>query len=275
MGNGVAAIDGVFSWSIASLSLLTALLLQIMSNLANDYGDSIHGADNTDRVGPTRAVQSGLLASEEMKSATMLIGLLAFVSGLSLLWIAFTSLVSILSFTALGVLAIWAAYNYTAGDRPYGYAGLGDLSVYCFFGLVAVLGCYVLQTQEFSWWVLLPATTCGLLSVGVLNVNNMRDITSDHSAGKRSIPVIIGLSAAKVYHILLVVIAWICLLIYTNVKMNHLANWSYVVLMPLFLRHLYQIWKSDSPQHLDPKLKQLALSTAGLIIAFLVGFLAV
>jgi len=256
MGNGLAALQGMFDWWICILSILTALTLQVLSNFANDYGDSIHGADNDSRQGPQRSVQTGVISSQQMKTAIIIMGILSFILGTCLLFAALEDPMLIGSFLALGLVSIWAAYNYTAGDNPYGYAGLGDISVFIFFGLAAVLGCYFLQTKTIDYEVILPAITCGLLSVGVLNVNNIRDIESDITAGKRSIPVIIGKSAAILYHGMLLLIAWSALIGFTLISEG--TPWR---------------WAASSPQEIDPYLKQLALSTTLLVILFLTGHL--
>ena len=207
LGHSIAYASGSFRWSIAILSILTAICLQVLSNFANDYGDSIHGADHQDRQGPQRAVQSGAISLSQMKAAVNLFAILSLVIGLALVYVAFDDWLLRGGFAMLGVLAIWAAINYTAGSNPYGYSGKGDIAVFIFFGLVTVIGSYFLQTWAWTWDVLLPATACGALSAGVLNVNNIRDIDSDKMAGKRSIPVKIGRKAAVRYHAFLLGVA--------------------------------------------------------------------
>jgi 1,4-dihydroxy-2-naphthoate octaprenyltransferase len=193
LGSFIAAAHGAFDWLIFSLCVLTTLFLQILSNLANDYGDSIHGADGEHREGPSRAVQAGLISATQMKKAMTVFGVLSFITGVLLIYTAFQAQWWLaLIFLGLGLGAIYAAIRYTAGKNPYGYKGLGDLFVLLFFGLVGVGGSYFLYTQVLDWFILLPATGCGLLAVGVLNVNNIRDIKSDEVSGKRSIPVRIG-----------------------------------------------------------------------------------
>src|SRR5690606_30256270 len=144
MASFIAVHHGVFRWAVFLLAVLTTTLLQILSNLANDYGDSVHGADSMERQGPARAVQSGVISKSEMKKAMILFAFLSFLSGMVLLYVAVADLLIFLSFVALGIVAIIAAITYTSGSRPYGYAGLGDISVFLFFGLVGVLGTYFL-----------------------------------------------------------------------------------------------------------------------------------
>jgi 1,4-dihydroxy-2-naphthoate octaprenyltransferase len=186
MGSFLAAADNSFRGDVVAWCALTTLFLQILSNLANDYGDTKHGADSAHRQGPKRAVQAGLITAAQMKTAMVVFAALSLLSGLLLLWTALGSagLYVFLFFLALGLAAIWAAINYTAGARPYGYAGLGDIAVFTFFGLVGVMGTYYLQTQQLPGALLWPAASMGFLATGVLNINNIRDIESDRLAGK-------------------------------------------------------------------------------------------
>lgn len=258
----------VFVWCV-----LTTLFLQILSNLANDYGDFMNGADGAHRVGPERAVQSGAISIGEMKIAIILFSVLSFVAGITLLY----QVRSLLSFNILGgflivgLLAIAAAVTYTSGDKPYGYAGLGDISVFIFFGFVAVCGTYFLQAGGISMDVLLPAITCGLLSTGVLNVNNLRDIDSDRLVGKKSIPVRIGSQKGKLYHLTLISLAWVAATVYAVLHMTSLFNFLYLLTLPLFIKHLLQVFKTKEPRLLDPYLKQLALSTLLFVITYGIG----
>src|SRR5690606_22373240 len=197
--------NGLFRWEVFLLATITTTLLQILSNLANDYGDSVHGADNKERKGPIRAVQSGIISAVDMKKAIGLLAILSFFSGIFLLYISIPSLILFISFVVLGILAIIAAITYTSGSNPYGYLGLGDISVFLFFGLVGVLGTYFLHTQQFSSKLIFPAISLGLFSTSVLNINNIRDIEADSKAGKKSIPVRIGRTAAARYNWLLII----------------------------------------------------------------------
>lgn len=273
MGHSLAAAKGQFNWWIAILSVLTAVSLQVLSNLSNDYGDSIHGADNESRIGPSRAVQSGAITAQKMKSAMKVMATITFVFGLPLLYIAFDSWSLRFIFLILGLIAIWAAINYTAGSKPYGYRGKGDISVFIFFGLLTVVGSYYLQTQSFDVMVLLPALSCGALSVGVLNVNNIRDIDSDSAAGKRSIPVQIGRRAAIIYHAFLLAVGIISLVLYGILAdFDLIFNWLFLIMLPMFIINFRAV-NSLEGALLDPYLKQLALSTAILILLFCGGLL--
>ncbi|MEZ8989025.1 1,4-dihydroxy-2-naphthoate polyprenyltransferase [Vibrio breoganii] len=220
-GSCLAYTHQQFSWSVSILALLTATLLQILSNLANDYGDAQQGTDNQDRLGPTRAIQSGEITAKQMKSAMVMCSLLSLAAGLTLILTSLTTMVDIGIFLGLGVLAIFCAIAYTVGKKPYGYIGLGDLSVYIFFGLLGVGGTFYLHTNAISADLFLPATATGLLAVAVLNVNNMRDIDNDRAFGKTTMAVRMGLAKAKHYHALLVLSAWLAYFIF--VLNNHVS----------------------------------------------------
>lgn len=273
VGTGLAIGHGAANWLVAALSVLTAILLQILSNLANDYGDSLHGADHVARQGPSRAVQSGLVTPAAMRRAMLITALLAAASGLLLLWFAFgrEAFSSTLTFILLGGAAIVAAITYTAGKMPYGYAGLGDLAVLLFFGWVGVLGSYFVQTTRLDAALLLPATACGLLAVAVLNVNNIRDMESDRQAGKRSIPVRLGLARARRYHWALLGLAF--LLATSYVLLTYSSAWQllYVLTLPLLLRNGLAVGRTDELPTLNPWLKQMSLTTLAFAVLFAVG----
>lgn len=271
LGTALAAAEGLFDWVVALFCVLTAILLQVLSNLANDYGDSLHGADHVERRGPKRAVQSGLVTPAGMRRAIVLVSLLSVVSGLLLLWFAFgdEAFSLTLVFILLGAAAIGAAITYTAGKMPYGYAGFGDIAVLVFFGWVGVIGSYFVQTARLSWPILLPATAAGLLAVAVLNVNNIRDMDSDRLAGKLSLPVRLGLDRARLYHWVLLILA--VLLATAYVLLNYAGLWQflYVLALPLLARNGLAISRADDLPGLNPWLKQLSI--ASLIFVSLFG----
>ncbi len=273
MGTGLALADGLADWIVALFSVITAILLQILSNLANDYGDSMHGADHVERKGPRRAVQSGLVTAAAMRRAIVVTVVLAVLSGVALLWFAFgrQAFSSTIFFILLGAAAIGAAITYTAGKMPYGYAGLGDIAVLAFFGWVGVLGSYYVQTSRFSWPLLLPATACGLLAVAVLNVNNIRDIDSDRLAGKNSVPVRLGLRNAKIYHWLLLASATLFAVLYC--LLNSASLWQYLFLLavPLLVRNGLAISSAEELPALNPWLKQMSLAALTFVILFSIG----
>ena len=206
IGSCLAAADDKFRWSVFGLAALTTVLLQIMSNMANDYGDFVNGKDTAERIGPKRMVQSGEITPKTMLRGIIVIGILCAVSGVSLILIgtAGMDITNLLIFSILGLAAIAAAIKYTVGKNPYGYRGLGDIFVFIFFGLVGVIGTYFLHTQAFRIDLILPASAIGFLSVGVLNMNNMRDYEQDKKAGKRTIVVAMGEKNAAYYHLFLV-----------------------------------------------------------------------
>ena len=273
MGGFLAIGQQVFNGTILGLSLLTTLFLQVLSNLANDYGDSVSGVDSAERQGPSRTVQSGQISLAAMKRALIICGILSFLSGLLLLVVAFRDAWYLAGiFLLIGLGAIWAAIRYTVGKTPYGYQGLGDLFVLIFFGLVGVCGSYFLYSQTFQWITILPAISCGLFAVGVLNVNNIRDIESDTNAGKKSIPVRIGRQKARVYHLLIIGIAWAAMITYSSVTWS--GSWLqglYVLSLPLFIINVKAVFQQEEAQKLDPFLKQLAISTLLFVLLFGIG----
>ncbi len=272
MGSFLAVADGRFNVVVIGLAMLTTLFLQILSNLANDYGDLLKGTDNDERVGPKRAVQSGRITLRQIKSAIILFSLLSFVSGLGLLYVALgTHFVTALLFLVLGIAAIAAAIQYTTGTHAYGYKGLGDLFVFIFFGLVAVLGTYYLNSMQFHRLLLLPAATMGLLSAGVLNLNNMRDMDNDRTSGKHTIASRLGYGRARVYHALLVIFALAFATVYVLLDFHSVWNFLFLLSFPLFIRDLIRIFKTSDNAGLDPYLKSLALSTLLFSLLFGVG----
>jgi 1,4-dihydroxy-2-naphthoate octaprenyltransferase len=260
-----------FSLEVLLLALLTAILLQILSNLANDLGDHLHGTDNAARVGPQRAVQSGSIPPEAMKRAMLLCGVLAFGSGVALIISALGIRLMTLVFLLAGLLAIGAAVKYTFGRNPYGYAGLGDVSVFLFFGIVGVMGTHYLHARSIDWMHLLPAAGFGLLSAGVLNVNNMRDIRNDKASGKITLAVRLGPDAAKSYHGFLIIGGLTCLMLFTALNFRGMPQWGFLVTTSVLASHLRVVLRNHDPAALDPELKRLALATFATAIAFAVG----
>jgi len=274
MGSGLAVFKGSYSWMVILLATLTTILLQILSNLANDYGDFQKGTDNADRLGPERAVQSGEISVRQMKTAVIVLAVLSLLSGVWLLYAALREqFLEALLFFVLGMAAIAAAVKYTVGKNAYGYSGLGDLFVFLFFGLTGVLGTYYLNALTLSWDVLLPAISIGFLSTGMLNLNNMRDIDNDIQSGKHTLAAKMGLQRAKVYHAFLIIGAIVSALLF--VGLHYVSPWNLLFLLvalPL-LTDLRTIWKTTDQQKLDPFLKKLALSTLAFAVLFVTGLL--
>jgi len=269
MGSFLAAANNFFRLEVLVWAGLTTIFLQVLSNLANDYGDSAHGADNEHRVGPERAVQSGIISAAEMKVGILVFVGLSLVSGIMLLSIT----VGIGSnlfywFLGFGLLSIIAAYTYTAGNRPYGYAGLGDIMVLVFFGLLGVGGSYFLYALQLDYKIILPAISMGALATGVLNINNIRDIDSDIKAGKNTIPVRFGQKNAIRYHWSLIFLAIISAAAF--IYLNGFSSYSLIWLLglPLLFVNGYKVTTTPEQKDLDPYLKQLALSTLLFMITF-------
>ena len=274
MGSFLAASVERFNWLIFVLCVLTTILLQILSNLANDYGDTMNGADNDDREGPLRTVQTGAISLKAMKRAIGISILLALVSGLCLLYLAFGSdWKNLLFFFGLGLMSIIAAITYTAGHKPYGYAGLGDISVLLFFGFVGVMGSSYLYLKEIQGAFILPAMSCGLFSVAVLNVNNIRDINSDKKAGKYSIPVRIGGEKAAIYHWFLITLGIGCGIAYTVFNSQSNWQWLFLLTIPLLVKNAIGVSTTNDAKAIDPYLKQMALSTLLFVLLFGIGLL--
>jgi 1,4-dihydroxy-2-naphthoate octaprenyltransferase len=272
MGSFLAVADGRFDTTVIGLAVLTTLFLQILSNLANDYGDLLKGTDNDGRVGPKRAVQSGRITLRQIKSAIILFALLSFVSGLGLLYVALgTHILTAILFLVLGLASIAAAIQYTTGTHAYGYKGLGDIFVFIFFGLVAVLGTYYLNSLQFHRLLILPAAAMGFLSAGVLNLNNMRDMDNDRASGKLTIASRLNYGGARIYHTLLVSFALIFATVYVLLDFHSVWNFLFVLTAPLFIRDLIHIYKTQDKALLDPFLKRLALSTLLFTLLFGVG----
>ena len=275
MGGFLALFYEKFDLLILILSISTTIFLQILSNLANDYGDSVSGVDK-ERVGELRTVQSGAITKKQMLRAIWLFVLLSLCSGLSLLYIAFFSNNEgkawqyFLGFLGLGLLAIVASITYTVGKKPYGYVGLGDLSVLLFFGWVGVIGSFFLHTQIFEWDLLLPATACGLFSVAVLNLNNIRDIETDKKAGKNSIPVRLGRQKAVYYHYTILTLAFICAFAYALLHFSHWYQFVFLIVIPFLLRNAWAVGKLQG-MDLDSYLKQMALTALAFVLSFGLG----
>ncbi|MDN5210921.1 1,4-dihydroxy-2-naphthoate polyprenyltransferase [Fulvivirgaceae bacterium BMA12] len=274
MGSFLAASVQRFNMAIFVLCATTTICLQILSNLANDYGDSVNGADHEQRQGPSRAVQAGHISAEAMKRGIVIFVVLSLLSGIYLLYIALGwNLKTFLFFLATGLGAILAAMAYTIGKKPYGYIGLGDLSVLLFFGIVGVIGSFYLYTGLISWQYLFPALSCGLFSMAVLNVNNIRDIASDKLAGKMSIPVRIGRKKAVIYHWVLLITGLLAALVFTFLNFNSYFQLLFLITVPLLLKNGIAVAKNTAPRHLDPYLKQMALTTLLFVLTFGFGLL--
>ncbi len=258
-----AMSQGIFNWKIVIFALSTTLGLQILSNFANDYGDGMKGTDNEDRVGPKRAIQSGAITPGAMRYAIFITGFLTFVSAMLLIYFSFKGkyLIYSLIFFVLGILAIASAIRYTVGKNPYGYRGLGDVFVFAFFGMVSTMGIYFMYSKQLDGLLVLPATAIGFLSVGVLNLNNMRDEESDRKANKNTLVVKMGGAWAKKYHFFLVISAMVLVVVFAVLNRFNFDQYIFVVAYFPMASHLLTVYRNKHPKFLDPELKKLAIST--------------
>lgn len=275
LGSCFAAYNGRFDVLVLIFAILTTISLQVLSNLANDYGDGVKGTDNEERLGPQRAIQSGEITPTEMLDAIKFNIIVVIMLSLSLIWFAFgvNNFLFILLFVVLGGLSVYAALNYTMGDSPYGYRALGDVFVFIFFGLLSTIGSYVLYTETVDHVVILPAIALGLLSVGVLNLNNMRDIKSDTNAGKITLAVKLGLYRAKNYHFFLIIGAMFISIIFSILYYVEPYNFLYFIAFIPLIIHIKKIKNAKEPNDFDSQLKVLALSTFLYALLLGVGYL--
>lgn len=271
-GSFFALHTGHWNGSIFTLAISTTLLFQILSNLANDLGDSLKGADNENRIGPTRAVQSGIITKNQMKAAVVITAVLSLISAVALILVSRDQLNQrlMIFYGVLALACIVAAITYTVGKKAYGYQGLGDIFVFLFFGFVSVMGVYPLFSGELPTNLVLPAITIGAFSTAVLNLNNMRDFENDAQVGKRTLVVKLGLQKAKMHHsglLAIGMISWILFLVL------HEQWWAMISFLPFILlfKHLVFVWKNNTPKAFDPHLKLVALSTFFVAALFAIG----
>jgi 1,4-dihydroxy-2-naphthoate polyprenyltransferase len=274
MGGTLAAYFGDFNGIVFACTVITAICLQILSNLANDYGDHINGADHIHREGPDRAVQSGAISPSVMKKAMALMTALSLIFGITLIYLSPITWQAAAVFLGLGFVSIWAAINYTAGSNPYGYRALGDVSVFLFFGLLSVMGCFYLQLGRIEWSIILPAISCGVFSMAVLNINNIRDIESDTLAGKVSLAIKLGRTNATRYHLILLTIGILAAAIFSYMHFSNYWQFLFLITIPLLLINYNAVKLKNKAMELDPFLKQMALTTLLFVITFSLGLLA-
>lgn len=274
VGSGLAAYYGNFEYFIFFLAILTTVAFQITSNFANDYGDGVKGTDNEKRIGPKRVLQSGLLSKQELKLGIILSVIIDVLLVSTLLMVSFEKeeLIWVFLFFLLGILSIWAAIKYTIGSNAYGYRGMGDVFVFIFFGLVGVLGSMFLFIKTIFPISLFPAVTVGLLSVGVLNLNNLRDHISDKDSGKITLIVKMGYNSGKIYHYIILFLAFVSWLVFILSTATDWLNYiSILAFIPIFF-HAYKVKRTKNPALLDPELKKLALSTFLMALLFYFSF---
>ncbi len=270
LGLLLACADYHVRWTVILFTLLTTVCLQVLCNVANELGDFQKGIDTGERRGPAYTLSVGLLSPKDFKIMIYVYTVLSVVFGLGMIYSSFGSFFALesLMIMLLGVATITAALRYTLGRNPYGYRGLGDLYVFLFFGIVACSGAYFIAAHTLHWKILLPTVAIGCFSVGVLNINNIRDIVTDE--GKRiTIPLKIGETAAKWYQTALIVVGWVCMLVYSALRVFDIWHYLFVLSLPLFVRHLVGLWKNTG-KGLDPMLPLLVM--ASFLFSLLVGF---
>lgn len=275
IGSCFAHFNGKFNGYIMAFAILLTVALQILSNIANDYGDGIRGTDNENRIGPERAIQSGAITPDEMLEGIKVNILVVLILTVNLVFISFGSkyLFYAVLFLILSGFSVYAAINYTVGSSPYGYKGLGDVFVFVFFGMLSVVGSYFLYTKSIDHHVWLPAISVGLLSMGVLNLNNMRDIESDKLADKETLAVKLGKHNAKRYHIVLIVLAILVSIVFSILYYSKPWNFLfYIAFIPLLI-HIKIVVKANNPRDFDPQLKILALTTFLFSILLGIGYI--
>jgi len=267
----LAKYNGFFSWKICILAILTTLSFQILSNLANDYGDGVKGTDNKDRIGPERAIQSGKITPESMFNAIKISVLISIILATLLIFTSFRAkhFFLALTFFILGTGSIIAAMKYTVGKNAYGYRGLGDIFVFVFFGLVSVIGCYVLFAKRIDHVAILPAITIGLLSAAVLNLNNMRDFESDKKSSKLTLAIMFGEQNMKMYHYALILLAIILSSLFGILYFTSYYNLIFMIVYVPLVWHLIKVKNNKELKLLDAELKKVALST--FLLATLMG----
>lgn len=259
---------------VSVLIVVTTVCLQILSNLSNELGDVLRGTDTPDRQGPEYGLNGGGMTIPEMKRLIGLFVGLCVVFGTAMTWKAFGTLWDLtpLMVLLLGAAAIAGAMKYTLGPNPYGYRAKGDIYVFLFFGLVAVLGAYFVCTQGVGlhWKLLLPAAGVGCFSVGVLNVNNIRDMKTD-AANRVTVAIKLGPHKARIYQTVLIGLGWACMAAYCLLCWPSWWHWLWVITLPLYVLHLRGVW-TRTDRALDPMLPLLVLSTFALCLLMGLGF---
>ncbi|MFC2109221.1 1,4-dihydroxy-2-naphthoate octaprenyltransferase [Bacteroidota bacterium] len=274
-GSFLAASTGSFDFLIFILAVFTTIGFQVLSNFANDYGDGVKGTDNENRIGPQRALQSGVISPKQMLQAIYVTIIITLIIALALIYVSFgvENFGYSVLFFGLGIASITAAIKYTMGKNAYGYSGLGDVFVFLFFGLLSVVGSEFLYTKELNVWAFLPGCSIGLLSAGVLNLNNMRDRASDILSDKNTLVVKLGASSAKKYHYLLLIFSLIAAVAYAIVMFKSAFQFLFLIAFLPITKHLFVVLKNKEAKDLDPELKKLALSTFLFSILFGLGLL--
>jgi 1,4-dihydroxy-2-naphthoate polyprenyltransferase len=270
-GSGCAYILGGFQWSIFLMGVLTTVGLQILSNLANDYGDGIKGTD-LHRVGEERMIQSGAISIGSMKKAIIICGIITLICGILTIYISGLSLIKCLLFLAIGICSIYAAVKYTMGENPYGYKALGDIAVFVFFGMVGVMGSFYLYIHSVSWIVMAVVVSMGALTTSVLHLNNMRDIPSDTLSNKNTVAIILGLDKSKWYFVGLMTVGMTGMMIYVfTLNTDSLNDFIFMLTYPFFIKIVIQVYKNSDHPSFDKFLKPTAIAIFFMSVLFFVG----
>ncbi|MCK5134480.1 MAG: 1,4-dihydroxy-2-naphthoate polyprenyltransferase [Bacteroidales bacterium] len=275
LGSFLGHAENKFKWGVFVFGTLTTFSLQILSNLANDYGDARKGTDNENRLGPLRVTQTGLVTQRQIRLMILIFVILSLVSGSLLIWAGLRdrNLLLYAVFFLLGFSAIFAAIKYTIGKKPYGYVGFGDIMVFIYFGILGVAGTYFLHTQSFHLSILLPASSIGLLSVGVLNLNNLRDHENDARNGKNTLVVRMGVPWAKIYHVVLLFTAFLLGLAYTLIHFESFIQLMFLLSLPLLASDIKKVVTNTVPVELNAELKKLAVATLLFSLSFGLGLI--
>ena len=273
LGSFLGYAENRFKWGVFVFGTLTTLFLQILSNLANDYGDAKKGTDNEQRLGPLRVTQTGLVTLKQMRVMIVVLVFLSLLAGSLLIWFGLRdgNFLRYAVFFLLGFSAIFAAIKYTIGKKPYGYVGFGDIMVFVYFGILGVAGTYFLHTLSFHSSILLPASSIGLLSVGVLNLNNLRDHENDAVNGKNTLVVRMGVPWAKVYHVVLLFTAFLLGLTYTIIHFESYFQLIFLLPLPLLASDIKKVITNTVPVELNAELKKLAVATLLFSLSFGLG----
>ncbi len=275
LGSFLGYAENQFKWGVFIFGSLTTLFLQVLSNLANDYGDAKKGTDNENRLGPLRVTQSGLVSPKQIRAMIGFFVFLSLVSGSLLIWFGLRGgdLMVYSIFFILGFSAIFAAIKYTMGKRPYGYVGFGDIMVFIYFGILGVAGTYFLHTQSLHLTILLPASSVGLFSAGVLNLNNLRDHENDAANGKNTLVVRMGVPWAKTYHVILLLSALVLAVLYTILHFNSYYQLIFLLPLPLLISDINKVITNTVPVELNAELKKLAMATLLFSLSFGLGLI--
>ncbi len=260
--------DGFFSWSLSVLILLTATSLQIVANIANDYGDGIRKIDDKNRIGFERMLQSGKISKRKIKIALLINISLAVFFGLILLFFAFENIKSIYFWIwfFIGFTCISTALRYSLGKNPHSSTGLGDIFVFLYFGPVAVIGSYFLLTGNYHYSLLLESCAMGCLSVSVLNLNNIRDLSTDKKKGRQTVAVRLGEQKAKIYQKILVLTSFIIYLIAAYYRFSY---WYQGLILLIFLPLIHLTFALGE---MDEKYNQLLKKQCIFILLFSIAY---